>query len=93
MFRMAKKSQKRPDAFEKLARLIKEESDDTRSALREEMAALEKRLAQRIDSVERKMDDGFATIVRRLDQIIQMQLDEHAHRLKKLETAVFVHRR
>ena len=88
-FDMAKK---KADGFEKLARLIKEESDDTRSALRTEMGALEKRLTQRIDGIERKMDEGFATIVRRLDQIIQMQLDEHAGRIKKLETAVFTRR-
>jgi hypothetical protein len=38
--------------------------------------------------LERKMDEGFSTVNRRLDQIIQIQLDEHAGRLKKLETAV-----
>ncbi len=31
----------------------------------------------------------LAGINRRLDTIIQMQLDEHARRIKKLETAVF----
>jgi hypothetical protein len=36
-----------------------------------------------------EMHDGFASINRRLDQIIQTQLDEHATRIKKLETAVF----
>jgi hypothetical protein len=36
-----------------------------------------------------EMHDGFAAINRRLDHIIQMQLDEHATRIKKLEAAVF----
>jgi hypothetical protein len=39
--------------------------------------------------VRNEMHDGFAAINRRLDQIIQTQLDEHATRIKKLETAVF----
>jgi hypothetical protein len=33
--------------------------------------------------------ERFAAIKRRFDQIIQMQLDEHAPRIKKLEAAVF----
>ena len=33
--------------------------------------------------------EGFAAIHRRLDQIIQTRLDEHATRIKELETAVF----
>jgi len=37
----------------------------------------------------KEMHEGFAAINRRLNQIIQMQLDEHAARIKKLETAVF----
>jgi hypothetical protein len=36
-----------------------------------------------------EVHDGFAAINRRLDHIIQMQLDEHATRIKKLEAAVF----
>jgi hypothetical protein len=36
-----------------------------------------------------EMHDGFAVINRRLDHIVQMQLDEHATRIKKLEAAVF----
>jgi hypothetical protein len=36
-----------------------------------------------------EMHEGFASINRRLNHIIQMQLDEHATRIKKLEAAVF----
>jgi len=36
-----------------------------------------------------KVHEGFAGINRRLDQIIQTQLDEYARRIEKLETAVF----
>jgi hypothetical protein len=39
--------------------------------------------------LRKEMHDGFAAINRRLDHIIQTQLDEHVRRLKKLETAVF----
>jgi hypothetical protein len=37
----------------------------------------------------KEIHEDFAAINRRLDHIIQMQLDEHAARIKKLETAVF----
>jgi archaellum component FlaC len=40
-----------------------------------------------IGGLRKEMHEGFAAINRRLDQIIQMQLDEHAARIKKLETA------
>jgi hypothetical protein len=42
-----------------------------------------------IGGLRKEMHEGFAAINRRLDQIIQTQLDEHATRIKKLETAVF----
>ena len=88
---MAKKREE--TEFDKLARLIKEEGEDIRGDLggridslgegfRKEMLDLEKGL-------ERRMDEGFSAIIRRLDGIIQMQLDAHASRLGKLETAVF----
>ena len=70
--------------FDRLARLIKSEGED----IREHMVT-KNEFKGEIARLERKMDEGFASIVRRLDKIIQMQLDEHASRLKKLETAVF----
>lgn len=60
--------------FDKLARLIKSESEDIRG---------------RVDRLEQKVDEGFSVVIRRLDTIIQIQLDQHANRIKKLETAVF----
>ena len=42
-----------------------------------------------IAAVRKEVQEGFSAVNRRLDQIIQMQLDEHAGRIKKLETAVF----
>lgn len=73
-------AKKKESEFEKLARIVKEEGEDIREhmATKKDLAAL-----------ERKMDEGFAGVVRRLDEIIQMQLDAHATRIKKLETAVF----
>jgi hypothetical protein len=71
--------------FEKLARLIKEEGDDIRSDVRDQISGVH----VEIGGLRKEMHDGFATINRRLDQIIQTQLDEHAARIKKLETAVF----
>jgi hypothetical protein len=38
-----------------------------------------------IGGLRKEMHEGFAAINRRLDQIIQTQLDEHATRIKKLE--------
>lgn len=75
-------SSKEESGFDKLTQLIKGESDD----IREHIDAL----GNRVDLLERKMDSGFAEIVRRLDTIIQMQLDEHASRIKKLEMASFL---
>lgn len=79
---MAKKKARRGESeFDKLARLIKEEGEE----VREHMDEVEKRLNIRMD----KLEQGLTAIIRRLDTIIQMQLDEHASRIKKLETAVF----
>jgi hypothetical protein len=69
---------KKESEFEKLARPIKEEGEDIRTDVHDQIGGLRK-----------EMHDGFAGINRRLDQIIQTQLDEHARRIKKLETAVF----
>ena len=78
------KPKKKDSEFDKLARLIKSEGEDMREhmATKKDLAALERRL-----------DENFAAVIRRLDEIIQMQLDEHAGRIKKLETAVFPVRR
>ncbi len=78
---MAKAKKRDLDGFEKLARLIKGESDDIRTEIR--------RLDKRIDELDKKVEYGFAMVMRRLDQIIQKQLDEHSSRIRKLETAVF----
>ena len=79
--------------FDKLARLIKSESEDVREhmATKDDIAAVRKEMATKQDlrALEKKMDEGFSAIIRRLDTIIQIQLDQHAHRIKKLETAVF----
>ena len=70
--------------FDKLARLIKGEGDDIRKHM-----VTKSEFKTEIARLERKMDERFAAVIRRLDEIIQMQLDEHAGRLRKLETAVF----
>lgn len=63
---------------EKLARLIKEESEDIRSEITKAVQTSEQR-------TQRKMDEGFASVNRRLDVSIQPQLDDHAYRIKVLE--------
>jgi hypothetical protein len=71
--------------FEKLARLIKEEGEDIRTEVHDQIGDVH----VEIGGLRKEMHDGFAAINRRLDQFIQMQLDEHATRIKKLESAVF----
>jgi hypothetical protein len=75
---LARMPKNKESEFEKLARLIKEEGEDIRTDVHDQIGGLRK-----------EVHEGFAAINRRLDQIIQMQLDEHAARIKKLETAVF----
>ncbi|OGG51612.1 hypothetical protein A3C18_01535 [Candidatus Kaiserbacteria bacterium RIFCSPHIGHO2_02_FULL_54_11b] len=69
---------KKENEFEKLARLIKEEGEDIRTELKQE-------LGNKIDKLERRMDERFTGIERRLDETIQPQLDGHARRIKVLE--------
>jgi hypothetical protein len=76
---------KKESEFDKLARLIKEEGEDIRSDVHDHLGEVR----VEIGGLRKEMHDGFAGINRRLDQIIQTQLDEHARRIKKLETAVF----
>jgi hypothetical protein len=71
--------------FEKLARLIKEEGEDILTDVHDQINGVH----VEIGGLRKEMHEGFAAINRRLDQIIQTQLDEHATRIKKLETAVF----
>lgn len=84
-------AKKKESEFEKLARLVKEEGEDIREHLasKKDLENIRREFGGRIDHIEKKMDEGFAAIIRRLDGIIQMQLDTHAARIKKLEAAVF----
>jgi hypothetical protein len=75
--------------FEKLARLIKEEGEDIRTDVRDQIGGLRTEVHDQIGGLGKEMHEGFAAVNRRLDQIIQMQLDEHAAPIEKLETAVF----
>jgi hypothetical protein len=61
------------------------------AAVAEDIADIRSKMATKDDiaAVRKEMQEGFLAVNRRLDQIIQMQLDEHAGRIKKLETAVF----
>lgn len=61
------------DKLDKIARLVKSESDDIRNEIKK---------------LEGKVDLGFTEVKRRLDVTIQPQLDDHAFRIKKLETKV-----
>jgi hypothetical protein len=79
---------KKESEFDKLARLIKEEGEDIRGEISEVGADVGK-LHGEVGGLRKEMHDGFAAINRRLAHIIQTQLDEHARRIKKLETAVF----
>jgi hypothetical protein len=80
---------KKESEFEKLARLIKEEGEDIRTDAHDQIGGLRNEVHDQIGGLRKEMHKRFAAINRRLDQIIQMQLDEHATRIKKLETAVF----
>jgi hypothetical protein len=87
---------KKESEFEKLARLINEEGEDIRTDVHDQIGALRTDLLDQggelrveIGGLRKEMHENFAAINRRLDQIIQTQLDAHATRIKKLETAVF----
>ena len=74
---MVKAKRKKEDKFDKLARLIKSESEDIRKDMKDGLKSL-----------EHKVDVGFTQVKRRLDETIQVQLDSHAGRIKRLETKV-----
>jgi hypothetical protein len=76
---------KKESEFDELARLIKEEGEDIRTDMHDQIG----KVRVEIGGLRKEMHEGFAAINRRLDQIIQTQLDEHATRIKKLEAAVF----
>ncbi|OGG51043.1 hypothetical protein A2763_04195 [Candidatus Kaiserbacteria bacterium RIFCSPHIGHO2_01_FULL_54_36] len=85
---MVKAKRKKEDKFDKLARLIKSESEDIRKEINGELHDELGSVRVSIKSLEHKMDVGFSQIKRRLDETIQVQLDSHAGRIKKLETKV-----
>src|SRR3989344_488920 len=74
-------AKKKESEFDKLARLIKSEGEDIRADIAD--------FRKEVDLRFRQVDVRFSGIERRLDHIIQTQLDEHASRIRKLETAVF----
>jgi hypothetical protein len=76
---------KKESEFDKLARLIKEEGEDIRTDMHDQIG----KVRVEIGGLRKETHEGFAAINRRLDHIVQMQLDEHATRIKKLEAAVF----
>jgi len=78
---MAKMKRPKEDKFDKLARLIKSESEDIRKELKGSFKV-------GLEGLEHKMDVGFSGINRRLDETVQVQLDAHAGRIRKLETKV-----
>jgi hypothetical protein len=61
------------------------------AAVADDIADVKSKMATKDDlaHLRKEMHEGFAAINRRFDHIIQMQLDEHAGRIKKLEAAVF----
>ena len=61
------------------------------AAVADDIADVKSKMATKDDlaDLRKEMHEGFADTNRRLDHIIQMQLDEHATRIKKLEAAVF----
>ena len=86
---MANKAVKRSSELGKLTRTVErgfaavaDEFDEIKKtmATKDDIAAIRKEMATKAD---------IAGINRRLDQIIQIQLDQHASRIKKLETTVF----
>lgn len=67
----------------------KEDVAELRKEMKGDITDVRKEMATGFTNVRKEMHDGFALINRRLDTIIQIQLDQHAGRIKKLETAVF----
>ena len=83
----SKNVHKKEDKFDKLARLIKEEGEEIRKELGSQLESLSAKVDKKADG--REMQEGFTDVTRRIDNIIQPQLDSHAGRIKKLETKVF----
>ncbi|OGG57578.1 hypothetical protein A2853_01785 [Candidatus Kaiserbacteria bacterium RIFCSPHIGHO2_01_FULL_55_17] len=84
-----------PAKIDKLTTLVQEEFH----SMYERQTSLERRigmaderisdLADRTNIIRKEINEGFARVERRMDTVIQPQLDTHATRIKKLEGAVF----
>ncbi|MDP3965544.1 MAG: hypothetical protein Q8Q13_01970 [bacterium] len=86
---MAKAKRIKEDKLDKIARLIKSESDDVRNEIKNvhnEIKSESADIRNEIKKLEQKVDLGFMGVNRRIDGTIQPQLDNHAFRIKKLET-------
>ena len=61
-------TKKKENEFDKLARLIKEEGEDIRTELKEELGG---KIDSAISNLDRRMDERFTGIERRLDETLQ----------------------
>lgn len=59
--------------IEQLAQMVQRGFEEMKGELRE---------------LKNDMEHGFAEVNRRIDSVVQPQLDEHAHRIKRLEERV-----
>jgi len=85
---------KKPSGFDKLAKQIGNVSkkiDGVTDLLSKFVTATKEDfddVKTDAEKIERKVDEGFSRVERRLDGTVQPQLDEHARRIKKIETKV-----
>ena len=80
--------------IDKLTELVQEEfqsSYERLTSVEQRLGMVEGRLTDIEERLTNKIDDGVSRMERRLDATVQIQLDEHARRIKILEIKA-VHR-
>jgi hypothetical protein len=66
---------------------------DVLDAVVKGFTAIEQKMAtkEELAALSTRMNNGFTEVNRRIDKVVQPELDNHAHRIKKLEEEVFPH--
>lgn len=76
--------------LDKLAQMIQRGFDEVKGEITEVRGEITQ-VRGEITALRIDMDNGFTEVTRRLEKVVQPQLDDNVRRIKKLEEEVFPH--